>query len=163
MALVSDGFRLTVTLVDTGANTTSKTFDLTAADYATALADSAAIMASLNGVTDALVKGYSIAERYIENTPGLPLAAEISDRASVLVQLASNPFKKETIEIPAPIAGMFQGASGDAWNLVNVANAALGTFLAHFALGAEATISDGETIETPALKGKRIHVASRNG
>lgn len=163
MALVSDGYMLTVTLVDSGTNIAVKNYELTAATFAAAQTDAADILTRLNAVTDAFVKGYSISERFIENTPGLPLDAEIEDRASIVLQLGSSPFKKAVHEIPAPVIGLFKAATGVDRNNIDLADVDLLAYLATFISGGEATLSDGEFIEATPISGKRIHVASRKG
>lgn len=162
MALVSAGWKLSVTLTDGGANTAVKQFDLTSADAAEALTDAAAILLRLGGVTDAVVKGYRLCLEYFEDALVYPAGVQVENRAEV-VSYATNTLKPVTVEIPAPKIGLFVAATGPQSNIVDTADTDLIAFLQIFANGFFATISDGDTIETAALSGKRIHVASRKG
>lgn len=164
MALVSDGFELNVVLVDNGANTTVKSYRLTAADAAGAATQTAQVLAVLANVTDAVVKGYSINQRFVENQLNLPTAeVQIENQAVVVAQIAGNPTKFATIYIPAPKAGMFVAASGKSANIVDITDAALVAYAAIFTQTANTcTISDGEYI-SQLISGKRVHRGSRKG
>jgi len=162
MALVADGFNLSVTLADRGGNTTVKSFDLTSADHATALTDATAILAALTGVSDASVKGYTIGTRYVENAFVLPTVGEIENQAMLTFRLYGDPLKKATFTIPAPKDAIFSASSGALYNQVDLADTEVIAMRNVFFTGGEATISDGET--AVALEnGKRIHRKSRRG
>lgn len=166
MPLVTTGFKLSVILVDTGGNTSTKVFDLQAATYAAAVTDAATIIAALNPITTAAIRSYSIAEKFEEDAFTFPTAAEIENQAEIVVRLATMN-KYATIYVPSPIASIFVSPNGDGYNIVDGTDALVAAYLALFNAGAEAYLSDGETI-TPTVaqrfkSGKRIHRASRDG
>jgi len=165
LAQTSLGFRLTVTLVDSsGENTSNKTYELTSADATAAAADSADIMTALLGVTDAAIKGYSIAEVFAETGVfSLPLDAEIENMAILVGRIDGNPFKKATLTIPAPKIGIFVSSTGANRNVVDVNDAAVQAYRALYqSPGNVATLSDGETLDV-LESGRRQHRRSSRG
>jgi len=162
MALVTNNFWLTISLADNGANVSTKTYQLQAADFATATTDAATIIAALNGVTNSVIVGYSLSERFIENAISYPAAGvENEDKASITGLLVGG-IKKANFQIPAPVISMFQGATGPAANIVDVSDAALVVYADLFDTGGEAYISDGELLDF-MLSGSRISAKSRKG
>jgi len=168
MGLVSNGFALNIQLIDGGANTANMSFDLRSADYATAVTDSAAIIAALNPITEAVIRQYSIVEKFVEDTLSLPAGTvHVEDRALMTLQLTSSPLKTVNHIVPAPVVGVFQGASGQALNVVDVNDVDLRTYIAIFHADGEATISDEEDVAlNPTggiLRGVRAHRKSYRG
>jgi len=167
MAITTDGFFGTVTLVDNGNNTSTLRYQLEGADFAAALANLQAIVTSLDAITDAVVKSYNVGEGYSEKALSLPIGGvQVENRASISCLIDGFVDKYATLMVPAPVAGIFNGASGDAANVVDPTDTDLLTYLAHFETGGEATVSDGEVIATAGVatvKGKRIHRGSRKG
>lgn len=168
MALVSRGYFLSVTVADQGNNKATLRYDLTSADMTEALADSLTVITALNGVTDSVVKGYSVGEKYEEDAfvyPGTGI--QIENQALITAKIDVDGDKYTNVRIPAPPDAIFMGASGDLYNQVNPNNAALGTYLGLFVdTTGVAQISDGEYLMVPGIttvKGKRIHRGSRNG
>lgn len=166
MALASVGWYLSVVLADNGGNKSTLRYDLTAADAATAATDASTIMTELGPVTDAAIVGYSLGERFEEDTTFYG-SGEIENIASISARIDSADQKWATIKIPAPAAGIFKAASGPDYNLVDVADADLVAYLNLFATGNEALLSDGEALVSPGtagnVTGKRIHRGSRRG
>lgn len=167
MALVArtHPFELRVELVDNSGKSTTKTYELQSADAATAATDSAAIIAALNAVTEAVIKSYSIAHMFVENALVLPASGvENENQALLNIRLASDPTKYATHAIPAADPGIFVAASGAGANVVDTGDAALNTYVALFTSTNEAYISDGELADGALdFSGKRRHVKSRIG
>lgn len=169
MALTSAGFELNVTIIDNTANTSTLRYALNAIDMTQAALDAAEIMTALNGVTAGVIKSYSIAERFIEDTLVLPASGvEVEERAVVTVQLASSPVKRATLVIPAPEVGLFVATSGEQAAEVDTTNAQLIDYVQLFqATGGVATLSDGETVSELGsnyiIRGKKTHRASSRG
>lgn len=168
MALASDGFMLNVQVIDGGANTANMSFDLRSADYATAVTDSATILAALGPVTDGVIRQYSITEKFIEGSLSLPAnTVHVENRAIMTLQLTSSPLKTTTHIVPAASEGIFQGLSGQAFNVVDVNDTDLRAYVAVFHADGEATISDGEDVALNptggVLKGVRAHRKSYGG
>jgi len=164
MALVANGFALNVTLTDQGGNDTSRTYDLNSADAATAALDAATVMAALGNVTDAKVKAYSIASKFIDNSFTLPTGGvQVENQAKIGLTISGLPNKRGYVTIPAPKDTIFVGASGAAYNQVDFADLSVIAFVDLFSTGGVAYISDGETGTTVNPVGKRIHVRSNKG
>jgi len=173
MALVSDGFYVYVTLVDNTGNTATLSYDLVATEAPAAATAAGTIVTNLIAVTNAVVKSYSISERFVEDALNLPgSGVEVEGRASVVVQLSSSPLKSSMIVIPAPRATLFMALEGDGAADIDVGptNTALRNYVAMFNDGGAgiATISDGETVDASAAntgikRGKRTHRASSRG
>jgi len=156
MALVSDGFWLTVSLVDYGGNETSKRWKMTAADYATAITDVAIIMPALINVTDAVISGYGVAERYVENALSLPATVNpVSVVASCTAYIDDAGQKKANFQIPSPKIGIFTAAIGDGADIVDGTDSAFLAYKALFDTGEQLLISDGETLGG-FLRGERV-------
>lgn len=167
MALSSQGFVLTVTLVDNGGNTSNLTFNLTAATFTDAGTDAATILAALANVTDAVVKAYNVGERFKEDALSLPGTGVQVENTAVLSALITGEVDKwARIVIPAPKPAIFVGLSGAAANQVDPTDTEVQAYVALYDATGEATVSDGETVQAPSastLKGKRVHRGSRHG
>lgn len=164
MAITSVGWELHVTLVDSGLNIANKSYELVAADATEAATSAAAILAALDAVTDAAIKGYRIAEVWAETGVfSLPGDCEIENQALLLMRLDGNPFKKATTTIPAPAIGIFNNPTGSGRNVVDTADAAVIAYRTLYqSPGNVATISDGETVDV-LESGHRIHRQSNKG
>lgn len=167
MALTSQGFVLTVTLVDNGGNVSNLSYALTSANFTEAGTDSATILAALAGVTDAVVKAYNVGERFKESALTLPGTGIQVENTAVLSALITGEVDKwARIVIPAPKPAIFVGLSGAAANQIDPTDTEVQAYVSLFDATGEATISDGETVQAPSastLNGKRVHRGSRRG
>lgn len=165
MALASSGFYLNVDLVDQGGNRSTLRYDLVAADFATAQADVAIILAALGAVTTALVYAYRLGERFVEDALSFGVG-EIENLGLVTAKLGTAG-KTVNIKIPAPEPGLFVSAAGPDYNEMDPAAGATITYLAIWENPGQAQISDGEFLRDTATAGnwtgKRIHRGSRRG
>jgi len=147
MALVSSGFFLDVSLVDYGGNQTNKRYEMTAADYDTAILDIAIIMPALINMTDAVITSYSIQQRYVENALALPTTVNpVSVKAVMTAYINDAGDKKASFDVPSPRIGIFQGTIGNAADLVDTSDAAVLAYKALFDDGEQLFISDGESL-----------------
>lgn len=163
MAYVSAGWKMFISMIDNGGNSTTKTYDLTSADADAAATDSAAVLAALDAVTDALITDYGYYEKMVQDTVTYPSAGvQIEDLALLEFDIVGDPTKKATITIPAPAIGIFNASSGAGANVVDTADAAVVTYRDLFRTAGECTISDGE-VANSLIKGRRIHRKSRRG
>lgn len=161
MALVSDGFWMRATVVDNGNNKTIKTYQMRAADFATATTDSTAILNALNAVTDSTISAFSIAQRFYEDAFAWPVSGiQNEDKASISCVITNS--KSANIKIPAPIPAMFQDTEGAAANVVDVTNGDLIAYTDIFKAGGESYISDGDDLLLVS-GGKRISAKSNLG
>jgi hypothetical protein len=168
MAIVSNGYELNVTLVDSGLDTSTLRYDLRKTVYADALADAQTIVARLSAITRAAVKGYTLVERFVEDSMSLPLGVNIEERASIVLLIDGQPGKTATVNIPAPLGGIFVSQSGAGANDVDPTNADLVTYISTWRAGASglADISDGEAVAVTnngILRGRRTHRSSSYG
>lgn len=162
MALVAAGYELNVTLVDRGLNQVTKTYEMTATTAADAATDAATILAALNAVTDASIKGYRLSTVFAEDAFATPNLGEVENQAMLIMRLDGDPFKKASHFIPAPVDGIFVAGQGPNYNIVDNTDALVTTYVALFQGGGEAYISDGETVDV-LEKGHRIHRQSNKG
>jgi len=165
MALVSTGFRLSVSLVDTSGSISTLRYELTAADNIAALADATTIITALEAVTDSVVGAYNVAEVFEEDALTFPASAENAIKASISLYLDEPGQQRTNVKIPAPSIGIFTGTTGPAYNTVDGADTELNDYLAIWVTtGGQATLSDGQTIRDTDYfaGGKRISRASQN-
>lgn len=157
MALVTDGFWLSVSLVDYGGNQTNKQWKMRAATAAAAATDAAAVLTALAAVTDAVVAAYSVQERFVEDALSLPATVNpVSVVASNTAYIDDAGQKKANFQIPSPKIGIFVGAIGDNADIVDGADAAFAAYKALFdTTGGKLYISDGETLGG-FLRGVRV-------
>ena len=167
MSLTDDGYRLSVEIIDTGGNTTNRTFDLvatdTAGDASAVIADVATIIAALIAATDGVIKSYFWAKKFVESALTLPSAAEVENNAQISAKIDGHPNKSAVIEIPAPKATLFQQSTGPGYNLVDFADTAVANYVNLFKSTGVAKVSDGEFIVAQDIKGKRVHHKSTKG
>jgi hypothetical protein len=162
MALVTDGFTLYVELVDRGGDSTTKSFELSSANYAAAITDAATVVAALDAATYAKIRQYSVSEKFKEDSFTLPLLGQIEEQALLVLRLSSDPTKSATTSIPAPVDGMFMDTSGDGFNVIDPTDSVVIAYVDLFKTGNQAYISDGE-IASSLVSGRRIHRKSRRG
>lgn len=170
MAWQSLGFTLTIQSIDNGDNQTSKTFDMTAPDYATALVDALVILGFYEAVTNSGTVSYSIAHKWYNDALSVPGGAEsqVEAKALIVMRDSVNPLKKHTVRIASPDPTVFLAASGDGANIVDVNDAAILAFAGLYTPGGsnKAYISDGEQAEDMPdglLYGRRVTHRSGRG
>lgn len=157
MAIVSDGFWLDVSLVDYGGNQTSKRWKMVAVSAAGAATDAGTVLAALAAVTDAVVAGYSIQERFVEDALSLPATVNpVSVLASNTAYIDNAGQKKFNFSIPSPKIGIFVSAIGDGADIVDGGDVAFAAYKALFDAGTgKLYVSDGERAGG-FLRGKRV-------
>jgi len=173
MAFVTDRTFLNIAMVDAAGNKASYNFELSYADLtALQVADLAGaidqIITDLVAITGAQVLSYSFGEKIVEDTAQYGAAgSEVENVALINAKIDGVTGKAVLLRLPAPVDGVFLGATGPDRNIVDTGDVALQTFLAHFGTAGEVLVSDGESIADPAVagnfKGKRIHRASTRG
>lgn len=163
MALVSAGYELVVQFADTGDNRTTRTYFLTSADDTEAAADAATVLAAVAAVTLAEISGYSLNHKFLENAFALPALAEIENQALFSGKISGDPTDSAIVSVPAPPGTIMTALTGPGYNIVDMSDAAVTTFIGLFGPGGVAEISDGETWDTTTVSGKRRHVKSFRG
>jgi len=168
MAFIGQSWVLDVTFVDSGANQTTRRYELAVTDDAGDLTDVIAAVASVMTVlvadSDAHISKQTLSKTSVEDSFTLPTGAvNVEENAQISAKIAGIPNKSAVFEVPAPKIGMFQATSGPGRNLVQFATAPTPAIVNIFKAGGEATISDGETITDQGIKGRRIHHKSTKG
>jgi len=164
MALVGGRWFVEYTLVDTGAQSSSKRFEMNApADYAAAVVFESTFRLDLLGVTDLSIKSYRIYQEFYEDAFALPADAQIEDQAVLVFELP-NPLKSATVIIPGAKETLYVAASGANNNVIDTADAAVIAFATNFLSGGvnEYLLSDGEEAAA-LLRGHRRHVKKAVG
>jgi len=148
---------------DAGGNKLTKRYQLRSADAAGAATDSAAVVAALAAITGCVFTNYRYGEEFLEDGFAFPAdGVELEKKASITCLLTTDGAKLANFKVPAPVVGIFQGATGPKLNEVDVDDADLNTYADIFKTGGEAYISDGEDLEE-MISGKRISAKSNRG
>jgi len=168
MALIDKGWKLVVSLVDTGGNPTTREYQLVATDDAGDLTDVIAavqiIMAALVAATDAVVTKQTLSKDSVEDSVVLPAGdVNVENNLQVSAKIFGTPNKSAVFEIPAPKNTLFLAPTGENHNKPDFADTALAAYVNLFKDGAQAYISDGESITDQNIKGKRVHHKSTKG
>lgn len=165
MALVLQGWELSITLADNGANNTTLSWLANTAvvtDYATAEAQRDFLITDLEAVTDSIIVGTRLSEVQYNNAVAYPVAGVENENKASVTYLIQGTNKKGNLQIPAPIIGIFVNTSGPSANIVNVAAPLLTAYCDNFRTTGGWFVSDGESLQT-ILKGKRISAKNNNG
>lgn len=163
MALTAGRWFTIVQLVDTGGKVTSRKYEQSApADDAAARASSLAIVTDLAAVTDCEIKSYYTYQEFVEDALSLPASAELEMQAFINVGIDGEPLKSGSLTIPAPVDGIFEGATGPSYDIVDGDDVDLAAFLANFDSEELFYVSDGEQMDG-FKSGHRRHVKSKRG
>jgi hypothetical protein len=169
MALVSKGYFSNITVTDSGGNDSTLRYALVSEDLPTALTDTATIIAALNAITDGVITGYSVGERYEEDSAFFAAEGVQAENVAIITaRIDATGEKWANLRVPAPNVGIFQAATGKKSNVVDPTDSALVTYLNLFVASTGiCTLSDGENLLSPGtagnVDGKRIHRGSRKG
>lgn len=153
------GWFLTVSLADQGGQISTLEYMLKAIDYATAQASVTAILAQIGNVTQSSFSSYSLSQRYMEDSLAYPGAAQNEIKATIIVNLTGGT-KKATLNIPAPTNGLFVAATGPNSDVLDTLDADVIAYVALYAVGGSAYISDGEDADF-VVRGRKT--SRRNG
>lgn len=168
MAFIDKGWFLETTWIDTGGNTTNRTFQLTATtvagSIAAVIADVQTIVAAWVAATDAVLVSQRVTSLSVEDTVVLPAGdANVEENAQISAKIFGTPNKSAVFEIPAPKNTLFLAPTGEGHNKVDFADPLVGAVVNIYKNGAQALISDGEAITDQNIKGKRVHHKSTKG
>jgi len=164
MAIVTQGFELSISVVDSGANRSTLHWMANTAvviDFTTAQAQRDLLVTDLAAITDSVVESTRLTEVQYEDTLVYPATAQNENKASI-TYLIDGTNKKGNLKVPAPKIAIFVEATGPNSNIVDTANGIVVSYTDNFRSTAGWFISDGESIIT-VLKGKRVHAKNNNG
>lgn len=167
MALVSQKYNVSVTMLDNGGNSTTRTYESTGTTQAEAEAGALALIAALNAISDCLITNYAVNHVFGSDVAlALPTSGvQIENQLELTVELTGVGSKKATLNVPSPVITAFQAVNGSGANQANLAATPVVNFVNLFktsALTSGFKLSDGEFVDV-AIKGQRIHRKSRNG
>lgn len=168
MAFVSQGWFLDTTWIDTGGNTTTRRFFLTATDNA---GDISPVIAAVQDVVEAYVAATGavltkqvVGQINVEDSVTLPTGnVNIEDNLQVSAKVFGTPNKSAVFEIPAPKDTLFIAPTGPGHNVADFADPLLAAVVNLYVDGGQLYISDGETITNQNIRGKRVHHKSTKG
>jgi hypothetical protein len=168
MAFVEQGWKYTATVIDTGGNTTTRTFFLIATDDAGDLSPVidavTAINTALTAVTDAVITKQEVSKVTVNDSVTLPSGdVNVEENLQISAKIDGMPNKSAVIEIPAPKNALFQAPTGPGHNQADFTVTALGNYVNLFKTTCQAKVSDGENITDQNIKGKRVHHKSSKG
>lgn len=165
MAWVSQGFILDVRQVDAGANENRKTYNLTAATNAEALTESLEILVALEEVSALSSKTYTIREVFVNDAFALPAAGVQGEAKAVIVgRNSADASKLHRVEISGPEDDVFLATQGELANVVDLTHQHVKDYWNLFDGTGQATLSDGESVETDGLtKGYRRTASKKYG
>jgi len=168
MAFIDQGWELSTSWIDTGGNTTSRTFQLvatdTAGDIAAVIADVQTIVAAYIAASDAVLISQRVTKVTVEDTVVLPAGdINVEENLQVSAKIAGIPNKSGVFEIPSPKNTLFLAPTGEGHNKADFADPLLAAVVNLYKAGAQVLISDGESITDQNIRGKRVHHKSTKG
>lgn len=165
MALVTQGWELSITVADNGANNSTLSWEANVAvvtDLATAQAARDALVTDLLAISDSIIVGTRLSEVQYEDAVAYPAAGVENENKASITYLIQDTNEKGNLQIPAPKIGAFVNTSGPSANIVNVAAAIVTAYCDNFRTTGGWYVSDGQSLQT-VLKGKRISAKNNNG
>jgi len=163
VAIVSNGFFISITVVDNGGDITTRRWKMQAAVQEDAETDGPAIVTAFLALTDAVLVSRSFGEEFINDALAYPASGvENQNQALLDFLITDDPTKHATQSIPAPKPGIFAALTGPNAEVVDLADAAVIAWAAMFGPAGQLYLSDGETADS-LVSGRRRHVASRRG
>jgi len=164
MAWVTDGWWITLELVDAGNNKTTRSYQLQATTDAEAATAAAAFLDIFEAVCAAGTRRYEIHKRFVNDAFALPAAGvQIEGNALIIMTDSVDPSKKHRTWIPAPETDVFLATTGDNANVVDIAHADVVAFVGAFHGGEQVYISDKELVQGLPVSGRRVTKRSRRG
>lgn len=169
MAFIGQNWVLAVTFVDSGANETTRRYELAvtddAGDLTPVIAAVAAVMTVLVADSDAHISKQTLSKTSVEDSFTLPTGSvNVEENAQISAKIFGTPNKSAVLEMPAPKIGMFVDTVGPNRNVVDFTAAGLADdFVQLYTDGGELFASDGESVVTTGIKGKRVHHKSTKG
>jgi len=157
MALTADRWFTVFKLTETSGRSTILRVEQSApADDAAARVSAAALATDLAAVTNCNIEAYYTYQEFVEDSFSLPSGAEIENEALLQLSIDGEPTKTATLRIPAPVDGIFAGATGPSYDVVDISDTDLLAFVANFTTEELFYVSDGEQADA-LIGGHRRH------
>lgn len=154
-------FIYSLTVAGSAGQKSTLRYELTAADYATAVTDAAAILAAFQAVSDAVVQRGSLAD-VTEYPATLPTTGVDTAILATLSGKIVSTQKPVVVRFPAPKDAVRLGTSGEEYNELDLSNAAVEAYWDLFGVSGESYISDGENVAASPRSSQIVSRASRN-
>lgn len=162
LAWVADGFEIVFDLRDSSNRSFRKVFTTNASvtTPAEALTAAQGMLTSIGAIFDTLPKYYRVTQIYKNDAFVLPTGGVSGSDQAQLVCNIEGELKTVNLFIPGPDSGIFVSTSGPNRDVIDTADADLGTFLNRFkTTGGVFSVSDGEQLDDDhvILRGERIY------
>lgn len=149
---------ITITFMDVQGDRVSYQHEMQATSYTEATSDKAAIIAAFEAVTDCEIVGYTLSEKWYEDTVVDPPSGTQRENTAELLLNPTDPLKPyPTVTIPGAKDSIMMGGSGPSNNIVDITDTDVLALVALFLADGELYVSDGETV-TGIIAGERVHV-----
>lgn len=169
MAIVVEGFVITMTVADNGNNRSTLQFECDPAvvtDLTTAETARLALESAYGDIGGSTIVAMAIRQNHFNNAIVLPAeGVQNEDKASISLQIAGEN-KVANLKIPAPLIGIFVSATWAQANVVDTDDVDLVTYCDQFAVAGPFMISDGQKSVVSSvgiISGKRISAKNNNG
>jgi len=156
MALVSDGYHSSASLIDQGGQISTLSYEFNPVTITTldlALTAQLAMNTALLGLTKSKLKTYSVSQRFSEDALTLPTEAQNENKMSL--SFTKSGFGTGNLKVPAIADGAFVGATGAPNNQIKLDAAIVTGYTDKFKDGDDYVINDGEFL-VELVKGKRV-------
>lgn len=162
MALVPGTYFLSATWIDSGSNTRTYTYPMTATTDLDADTEALTVVGNWQAISEAALLEYHWYQAVNEDAPAPAAGSQVENQALLSYQVDGSLTRQAVVSVPAPVIGIFSAPSGPGSNIVDASDPALVTFNAMFLSGGLLTFKDGEVSDS-FIQGKRIHRKSNRG
>lgn len=162
MALVPGTYYVWLEFIDSGYDTFSATYPMTATTDEDADTEALTVVSDWAAMTDAQLLRYHWYQDVVEDTIAPTAGSQVENQALLSYAVAGDPLRRATVSIPAPKITLFSAPSGPGSNIIDTGDALITTFNSLFLSGGEITFKDG-SIAASLIEGKRIHRRSKKG
>lgn len=162
MALNPEGYYVFMEFIDSGYDTFSATYPLTATTDLDADTEALTVAGDFAAMTDAQLLRYHWYQDVVEDTVAPTAGSQVENQALLSYAVVGFPLRRATVSIPAPKITLFSAPTGPGSNIIDTGDALVQTFNALFLSGGEITFKDGNIAES-LIEGKRIHRRSKKG
>jgi hypothetical protein len=167
MALVHNRFEVVASFMETSGKTVDRTY--VAGDSITTLGELAVSWAIalplIKATSDSVMSSYTYKEVFIEDALALPSSAENNNQALFTGKILDDPTDSAIVSIPAIKPGLMVALTGKGYDIVDMGDAAVLSFIKLFDSGetnGDWVISDGESWQWESVAGRRRNTKSTN-
>lgn len=162
MAFAPEGYFVWFEFIDSGYDTFSQTYPLTATTDADAETEALTVVTDWLAMSDAQLLRYHWYQDIVEQTVAPTAGSQVENQALLSYAVVGEPLRRATVSIPAPKITLFSAPTGPGSNIIDTGDSLITTFNGLFLAGGELTFKDGNIAES-LIEGKRIHRRSKKG